>query len=138
MDDKTNDPKCGDCPDYTRLSSDNSVGYCQAINDYQSSTHPACPPRRRELEALAERDNWKAAFVREAQAGTVGRDMHMERVYRQRDKVVRDEALAEVERLKETLAETCCPSGAECPLTPEGSEPDCRACWDKYRKKAMK
>jgi len=54
MDDKTNDPKCGDCPDYTRLSSDNSVGYCQAINDYQSSTHPVCPPRRRELEALAE------------------------------------------------------------------------------------
>jgi len=47
-------------------------------------------------------------------------------------------ALAEVERLLEMLAETCCPPDVECPLVPEGSEPDCRACWDKYRKKAMK
>jgi len=53
------EPICGDCPDHTRLSSDNSVGYCQIIDDYQSSTHPACPPRRRELKALEEVEKLK-------------------------------------------------------------------------------
>jgi len=43
---------------------------------------------------------------------------------------------AQVERLLEMLAETFCPPDVECPLAPEGNEPDCRACWDKYMKKA--
>jgi len=43
---------------------------------------------------------------------------------------------AEVERLLEILAETSCPPHTNCPLVPEGSEPDCRECWDGWRKKA--
>jgi len=54
---------CSDCPDYEM---------CWGAGDWRIIRH-ACPTRCRELEALAEverlkveRDNWKAAYDREA------------------------------------------------------------------------
>lgn len=72
-----------------------------------------------EVERLRqERDHWKAAYDREAiDRKDCLQDMHLEREYRQRDKVVRNEALAEVRRLRGKLEAVVTSSnlGGRCP-----------------------
>jgi len=47
------DSICGDCPDYKTVFG-SVYGICNTIEKRVCADGPVCPPRRRELEALAE------------------------------------------------------------------------------------
>jgi len=55
------DPVCGDCPDYEIINGE--VGHCEVIRGSLSADSDPCPPRRRELEALAEVERLRNALL---------------------------------------------------------------------------